>query len=55
MDDAEYNDFCAYCKQHWSGFKPDRPTLDIYIEWTADAEAQVNKFMRKARKELRSE
>ena len=52
MDDAEYNDFVAYCKQRWSGFKPDRPTLDVYTEWTAEVETQVKKFMRKARKEL---
>ena len=52
MDDAEYKDFCAYCKR-WSGFKPDRPTLDVCDEWRADAEAQVNKFARKAKKALK--
>ena len=53
MDDAEYKDFWAYCKQRWSGFKPDRITLDVYMEWRADADAQVNKFARKAKKALK--
>ena len=50
MDNTEYNDFCAYCKTRWA--QPLTVTLDVYIEWIAEVEAQVKKFERKARKEI---